>query len=74
MNDQQAREFVEMLAVPERTAPPPCPLCGTGHALEARCGIDRGPLRLAREIPTGTIAIGGYAAHLEPAPADLLPA
>jgi hypothetical protein len=25
MSDQEAREFVEMLAVPEAAAPPPCP-------------------------------------------------
>jgi hypothetical protein len=37
MNEQQAREFVEMLAVPEAADPPPCPLCGDRHELEARC-------------------------------------
>ena len=37
MNEQQAREFVEMLAVPEAADPPPCPLCGGMHALETKC-------------------------------------
>jgi hypothetical protein len=39
--DQQARQFVEMLAVPAPSAPPPCPLCRHGHALEQRCASDR---------------------------------
>jgi len=37
MTDQEAREFVEMLAVPEAAEPPPCPICGCGHPLETRC-------------------------------------
>jgi hypothetical protein len=37
MTDQEAREFVEMLAVPEAAEPPPCPVCGCGHPLETRC-------------------------------------
>ena len=37
MNEQQAREFVEMLAVPEAADPPPCPLCGHRHQLETVC-------------------------------------
>jgi len=37
MNEQQAREFVEMLAVPEAADSPPCPLCGHGHELETLC-------------------------------------
>jgi hypothetical protein len=37
MTDQQAREFVEALAVPEHADPPPCPLCGQRHPLEAKC-------------------------------------
>jgi hypothetical protein len=39
MNEQQAREFVEMLAVPKPAVPPPCPLCGEHHPLEARCVV-----------------------------------
>jgi hypothetical protein len=39
MTDQQAREFVEMLAVPEAAAPPPCPICGRGHRLETSCAL-----------------------------------
>ena len=37
MNEQKAREFVEILAVPEPTDPSPCPLCGQTHPLETRC-------------------------------------
>ena len=37
MNEQQAREFVEMLAVPETADSPPCPLCGHKHQLETKC-------------------------------------
>jgi hypothetical protein len=37
MTDQQAREFVEALAVPEHADPPPCPLCGQSHPLESKC-------------------------------------
>ena len=37
MTDQQAREFVESLAVPEHADPPPCPLCGQAHPLESQC-------------------------------------
>jgi len=37
MTEQEAREFVEMLAVPEAAEPPPCPICGCGHPLESRC-------------------------------------
>jgi hypothetical protein len=37
MNEQQVREFVEMLAVPAPTDPPPCPLCGEHHRLETSC-------------------------------------
>jgi hypothetical protein len=45
MTDQEAREFVEMLAVPEAAEPPPCPICGRGHSLEAGCALstDRRP-------------------------------
>jgi len=39
MTDQQAREFVEMLAVPQDTDPPPCPICGFRHQLEAACAL-----------------------------------
>jgi hypothetical protein len=37
MTEQQAREFVELLAVPDTAEPPPCPICGCGHPLETRC-------------------------------------
>ena len=37
MTDQEAREFVEMLAVPEASEPPACPICGRGHPLETSC-------------------------------------
>jgi len=37
MTDQEAREFVELLAVPDSTDPPLCPLCGQDHPLEMRC-------------------------------------
>ena len=37
MTDQEAREFVELLAFPQATDPPPCPICGHGHSLETRC-------------------------------------
>ena len=37
MTDQQAREFVEMLAVPDSTSCPPCPICGRNHSLETGC-------------------------------------
>ena len=37
MTDQQAREFVEALAVPEHADPPPCPICGQSHPLESKC-------------------------------------
>ena len=37
MTDQEAREFVEMLAVPEAAEPPPCPICGCRHPLETSC-------------------------------------
>jgi hypothetical protein len=37
MDEQEIRRFVEMLAVPRPTPAPPCPLCGKGHRLEARC-------------------------------------
>ena len=45
MTDQEAREFVEMLAVPEEAEPPPCPICGFEHPLETRCArlTDRHP-------------------------------
>jgi hypothetical protein len=45
MTDQEAREFVEMLAVPEAAEPPPCPICGRDHPLETRCALstDRRP-------------------------------
>ena len=39
MTDQEAREFVEMLAVPRPTAPPPCPICGHPHPLESGCVV-----------------------------------
>jgi len=39
MSEQEAREFVEMPAVPEAPAPPPCPLCGRGHPLETSCAL-----------------------------------
>ena len=39
MSEQEAREFVEMLAVPDAPAPPPCPLCGRGHPLETSCAL-----------------------------------
>jgi hypothetical protein len=41
MTDQEAREFVEMLAVPETPQPPPCPLCGVEHPLESGCSGPR---------------------------------
>jgi hypothetical protein len=37
MTEQEAREFVELLAVPEAAEPPPCPICGCGHPLETPC-------------------------------------
>ena len=42
---EQAREFVEKLAVPEAAEPPPCPICDRGHPLETRCAhsTDRRP-------------------------------
>jgi hypothetical protein len=39
MTDQEAREFVEMLAVPEAAEPPPCPICGRGHPLDTGCAL-----------------------------------
>lgn len=51
MNDQQAREFVEMLAVPESTNPPPCPICGHSHPLETGCVL---PSRDRRVLVSGT--------------------
>jgi hypothetical protein len=39
MTDQEAREFVEKLAVPEAAEPPPCPICERGHPLETRCAL-----------------------------------
>jgi hypothetical protein len=42
MTDQQAREFVEALAVPQRTSPPQCPICGHSHPLEAKCVLTHG--------------------------------
>src|SRR3954470_7431209 len=36
-NDQQARQFAEMLAVPRKSGPPPCPLCDESHMLEQPC-------------------------------------
>jgi hypothetical protein len=39
MTEQEAREFVELLAVPESAEPPPCPICGCGHPLETPCPI-----------------------------------
>jgi hypothetical protein len=45
MTDQEIREFVEKLAVPESIDPPPCPLCGRAHRLETRCetaGLEAG--------------------------------
>jgi hypothetical protein len=39
MTDQEAREFVEMLAVPEAADSAPCPVCGCGHPLETRCAL-----------------------------------
>jgi hypothetical protein len=49
MTDQEAREFVEMLAVPEASEPPACPICGCGHPLETSCGaLDRPPSRSGR--------------------------
>ena len=41
MNEQQAREFVEMLAVPEAADPPPRPLCGHRHEVETECSALR---------------------------------
>jgi hypothetical protein len=45
MTEQEAREFVELLAVPEAAEPPPCPICGCGHPLETGCArlTDRRP-------------------------------
>jgi hypothetical protein len=45
MTDQQVREFVEKLAVPDAAESPPCPICERGHPLETRCGFstDRRP-------------------------------
>ena len=45
MTDQEAREFVEMLAVPRAAEPPPCPICGRGHPFETSC-----PLSTARRF------------------------
>ena len=50
MNEQQAREFVEMLAVPETADSPPCPLCGHKHQLETKCS----GLRPAAQHPLTT--------------------
>jgi hypothetical protein len=36
MTEQEAREFVELLAVPEAAEPPPCSVCGCGHPLKRR--------------------------------------
>jgi len=41
MTDQEIRQFVEKLAVPEPISPPPCPLCGLAHRLETRCETAR---------------------------------
>jgi len=41
MTDQEIRQFVEKLAVPEPADPPPCPLCGRTHRLETRCETAR---------------------------------
>ena len=53
MNEQQAREFVEMLAVPEAADPPPCPLCGDIHELETNCGTSSAGFELARSRTIG---------------------
>ena len=50
MTDQQAREFVEMLAVPQATDPPPCPICGSSHQLEVACILPR------RDRPVSALA------------------
>jgi hypothetical protein len=42
MTEQEAREFVELLAAPEAAEPPPCPICGCGHPLETPCPIHAG--------------------------------
>jgi hypothetical protein len=34
MTEQEAREFVELLAVPEAAEPPPCPIRGCGYGLK----------------------------------------
>jgi hypothetical protein len=62
MTDQEAREFVEMLAVPEAAEPPPCPICGRGHPLETRCALstDRRPRTAGlRESPMSQWPLSG---------------
>jgi hypothetical protein len=53
MTDQQAREFLQRLAVPERTAAPPCPLCQSRHRLESRCAERASRLTSAMVAPAG---------------------
>jgi len=52
-NDQEARQFAEMLAVPQKAGPPPCPLCHESHVLEQRCASRAGfgPLRELERSP-----------------------
>jgi hypothetical protein len=53
MTDQEIRQFVEILAVPDPADPPACPLCGHSHRLESRCEIGHPEVAgLRREIPT----------------------
>jgi hypothetical protein len=58
MTDQQAREFVEALAVPEHADPPSCPLCGQRHPLQSKCtsaDVERpDPLTASRTSPPRT--------------------
>jgi hypothetical protein len=41
LSDQQGRQLLQMLAVPDPTRPPSCPLCGSPHRLEQRCVLPR---------------------------------
>jgi hypothetical protein len=50
MNDQEAREFVEMLAVPASPEPPLCPIGGFAHPLESRCSPANGVIVAIRTV------------------------
>jgi hypothetical protein len=48
MTDQEARMFVEALAVPAPTVPATCPMCAGRHDLELPC--DSGRARLQNDL------------------------